>query len=110
MKPTFFDDNDPNNPKKKTYIEREALIKKQYAIDDLSEFGIVEMVVSVEDIKNAPTADVVEVRHGHIIETVKNGKCNRVFSCCGKDYTKLTQWIIPNYCPNCGAKMDGKGD
>ena len=26
MTPTFFGDNDPNNPKKKTYIEREALI------------------------------------------------------------------------------------
>ena len=45
---------------------------------------------------------------GEIIETIKNGKMNRVFSCCETDFTELTMWMKPNYCPNCGAKMNKK--
>ena len=47
-----------------------------------------------------------EQRKGKIFETIWDGKSRRVFSCCGTDFTKLTMWVIPNYCPNCGAKMD----
>ena len=57
-------------------------------------------------IKSLPAADVAEVRHGKIIETIKDGKMNRVFSCCGHDFTELTCWYLPKYCPNCGARMD----
>ena len=46
------------------------------------------------------------VKHGEIIETIEDGKMKRVFSCCGTDFTRLTSWITPNYCPNCGAKMN----
>ena len=42
---------------------------------------------------------------GEIIETIKDGKMNRVFSCCGTDFTQLTQWMTPKYCPECGAKI-----
>ena len=43
---------------------------------------------------DAPTVDAVEVVHGEWID----GTCNN----CGQvDFSK------PNYCPNCGAKMDG---
>ena len=42
---------------------------------------------------------------GEIIETIKNGKMNRVFSCCGTDFTQLTMWMTPKYCPECGAKI-----
>ena len=45
---------------------------------------------------------------GEIIETIKNGKMNRVFSCCKTDFTELTMWMKPNYCPNCGTKMNKK--
>lgn len=48
------------------------------------------------------------VKRGRIIESIENGKMKRVFSCCGEDFTKLTMWLRPNYCPNCGAKMDGE--
>ena len=54
------------------------------------------------------TVDAVEVVHGQIIETIENGKMKRVFSCCNTDFTQMTMWITPNYCPNCGAKMDGE--
>ena len=42
---------------------------------------------------------------GEIIETIKDGKMNRVFSCCGTDFTQLTKWMTPKYCPECGAKI-----
>lgn len=46
------------------------------------------------------------VKHGCIIQTIDNGKMKRVFSCCNTDFTQLTMWITPRFCPNCGAKMD----
>lgn len=59
-----------------------------------------------DKIKSIPAADVEPVKHGRIIESIENGKMKRVFSCCGEDFTKLTMWLRPNYCPNCGARMD----
>ena len=52
------------------------------------------------------SADVEPVRNGSIIETIEDGHMKRVFSCCGTDFTKMTCWMTPKYCPNCGAKMD----
>ena len=63
-------------------------------------------------IQQAPTVDAVEVVHGRWIEGGKtrvddvNG---RILHCskCG-DYCYNFDPIPPhNYCPNCGAKMDG---
>ena len=60
----------------------------------------------IEDVQEwldeQPTADVVEVKHG---EWVKNGK-TRTCSCCGYFYINVDM-EDDNYCPNCGAKMDG---
>lgn len=61
-----------------------------------------EAILSVSGL---PAADVAPVRHGKIIETIKDGKMNRVFSCCGHDFTELTCWYMPKYCPNCGAPI-----
>ena len=60
-----------------------------------------------------PTADVEEVRHGEWVlleycanEGVYCSICHKkVYR---KDYAN--QKTQSNYCPNCGAKMDGKGD
>ena len=60
----------------------------------------------VRRLLSIPVADVEPVKHGSIIETIENGRMKRVFSCCGEDFTKLTCWMTPNYCPNCGAKID----
>lgn len=86
----------------KEYIERAAVLKV------LEEYypGVDERLHIVKDITSIPTADVAEVRHGKIIETIKDGKMNRVFSCYGHDFTELTCWYMPKYCPNCGARMD----
>ena len=80
-------------------IDADALIKEACAE---GAYGYVD----AEQIADAPTIDAVPVRHGKIIETIENGRMKRVFSCCGEDFTELTCWMTPNYCPNCGAKID----
>ncbi len=69
----------------------------------------------VECINNQPTADVAEVKHGRwdasgrykFVDETLAIRCSE----CGcslhsEEYQKY-HW---NYCPNCGAKMDGKDD
>lgn len=64
-------------------------------------------------IKHIPAADVVEVRHGEWIEWRPNitAICltgDTVLYACSKCTAKYTS--VSNYCPECGAKMDGGGD
>ncbi len=111
MKPTFFDDNDPNNPKKKTFIEREAVDKiihelwsepsYQHEGEDFR-CGVSAVESRIAEI---PTADVVEVRHGEWIHhRLSNGD---IWDCSECKTLGSPQW---NWCPICGAKMDGEGD
>ena len=93
-----------------SYIEREALIryaeKERIIIKDgtsVAEAMRIQGNVFRRCVETCPTADAVEVRHGEWREV--NDKypryvctvCNHLFN--NKNY---------NYCPNCGAKMDGK--
>lgn len=59
-----------------------------------------------------PAAEVTSVRHGrwekvtslmHQFGYYLGASC----SICGKTHYFLSGEIISNYCPNCGAKMDG---
>ena len=65
------------------------------------------LCVSVRDIDNAPTVDAVEVVHGRWKKSYDafHDLVNTVCSCCGHTGAKHF-----NYCPNCGAKMDGDGN
>lgn len=58
-------------------------------------------------IRNAPAADVAEVRHGVIQKVYRGGNPlwdeETVCSLC-----LHTIWDHFNYCPHCGAKMDEK--
>ena len=59
---------------------------------------------------NFHTVDAVEVVHGRWIDNLdENGfLCNawrKCSVCGGLNWSKK-----PNYCPNCGAKMDGDGN
>ena len=67
-------------------------------------------VVDWDDIETAPTVDAVEVVHGRwIFEYWKSGyikRCN--CSECGNN--PKDAYSPPNYCDNCGAKMDRKDD
>ena len=113
------------------YIEREAVIDE---IEDTTWYHIscqknlVEGAACETDalykatdiynvIKSAPTADVVEVRHGEWVETQEPLGWRDVD--CAECSVCHESWIIDedasiddykctwHYCPNCGAKMDG---
>lgn len=55
-------------------------------------------------VNSMPTADVQEVRHG------KWEQENDIFTCseCGYQFECEGYTQFFNYCPNCGAKMDGE--
>ena len=55
--------------------------------------------------KDTPAADVAPVKHGHWINENFYTHC----SACGKMaiYDKYGQEFESDYCPHCGAKMDG---
>lgn len=98
----------------KEYIDRKALLKG-LCDDDPSH---------MEDyyynaIVNAPTADVVEVRHGewhYNPDGMDWGLGAWECSLCGCTNNNLPMdekinprvWAGTKYCPNCGAKMDGE--
>ena len=93
------------------YLDRSSLVArmKYYEKHTTEESGEhYAYSVALREIRNAPAADVAEVVHGRWIkddflsDDVNNAeKCSR----CGE----LIGWFgnLPNYCPNCGAKMDG---
>ena len=68
-------------------------------------------VVYADDMDNAPTIEAELVRHGKWIFSPDHAEgictmCN--FKIYGRPYNN-TYLIVPyNYCPNCGAKMDGE--
>lgn len=82
------------------YIERQALLNK------LKERDLC-LCVTEQDIKDAPAADVTQVRNGKWnVEWDAERDQKRLFvrivcSNCG-----LKTGQKSNYCPNCGARMD----
>jgi hypothetical protein len=82
------------------YIKREELLKSIGHIPEgvISDYDAGRWDVA-QLVKEVPSADVVEVRHGEWIEGKSLEKC----SLCGKK--GFPDW---KYCPHCGAKMDGR--
>lgn len=82
-----------------SYIEREALERKIHT-------GMT-IIQAMQVIVDEPAADVVEVRNARWIndgdEYFPDIKCER----CGQRKPILLGNFYFNYCPNCGAKMDG---
>lgn len=58
-------------------------------------------------LNHAPTVDAVPVRHGEWLPIIEVNECGEPYqsgvycSECGE-----TSIYEPNYCPNCGARMD----
>ena len=90
------------------YIEREALIAEYDRVHE-GEAGKARKLM-VE----APAADVVEVRHGEWAWGKQNGQYGIWCTNCGAGWvdSENAEWIAHehDYCPKCGAKMDGKGE
>lgn len=99
------------------YIDRKALGIGKCNPDVFENKGYAEGWNSaIEIIENAPAADVVEVKHGYWKVLVFKGGRGRAraeakCSICGRDavYQIIEdKWEFENYCPHCGAKMDGE--
>lgn len=97
---------------KKEYIEREAALDFNFSITvpqdrriqvcDAVNNTVKAIATHIEAI---PAADVVEVVHAYWIQIDQTKcKCSRC-----KVITLIAQYPHgdKNYCPNCGAKMDG---
>lgn len=61
-------------------------------------------IADKQDIDKIPSADVVEVKHGEWIDlNITEWQCSEC------NY-RVERWNNTPYCPECGAKMDGKND
>lgn len=89
------------------YIERYA------AIEEIKEIDPVEVITHgnnaklnigavLERLVRLPSADLEPIRHGRWIDNGDFVMC----SCCTEFYVKRFN-LHRNYCPNCGARMDG---
>ena len=88
-------------------------LRKKIDLCDIDTFS--DKLTICEQIADAPTVEAVPVVHGRWVMTLytttsKSGRviANKKFACsvCGYGNGRKQS----NYCPNCGAKMDGDGN
>ena len=91
------------------YIEREAISEeiRKYYYKNPPNFSYGEgfdrgLDRAQRAILDAPAADVVPVQHGRWIASH-----DEFCQCSLCKYPVYAAWNTTNYCPNCGAKMDG---
>lgn len=60
------------------------------------------LIIPMEAIKAVPAADVAPVRYGRWVQQPLNG--THIWRCSKCETIGSPQW---NYCPKCGARMDG---
>ena len=93
------------------YIKKDELLK--FKADVYDEDGHVLYAVPTGYIVSMPPADVMQVRHGRWI--MVDDSCGKyACSACREIEQECTEWgaghynpVDKDYCPNCGAKMDG---
>lgn len=95
------------------YIEREALLCMVKPDDPSDEKAAITIATAKKLIRNivsrTPASDVAPIRHGRWINAYPDIEPNPMFmygicSECGFEQG-ISKYL--NYCPNCGAKMDG---
>ena len=95
----------------KRLIDANALLEKiQFRLpinDQISEVIAECVKIAVRYIKNAPTVDAVEVVHGRWEKASETMPIYRCSICKERNLFKNGNNVLSNYCPNCGAKMDG---
>jgi len=96
----------------KRLIDANALLEKmqfRLPVVDIASKCISDCVaIARKTIVDAPTVYAVEVVHGRW-ETIAQKTVSRLSRCTACGFEKYNiHWC--NYCPNCGAKMDGDGN
>ena len=91
------------------YIEREALLEDIQAAVENEGMGSMVAGALKRYVKRVTAADVAPVRHGRWIDAYPDIEPNPMFmygicSECGFEQG-ISKYL--NYCPNCGATMDG---
>jgi hypothetical protein len=84
-------------------------------IANLDRADLAAAIITAGDyVKEAPTVDAVEVVHGWWVSLTECANAGVYCSVCNKKmYKEDYAWcnrknkLHSNYCPNCGAKMDG---
>lgn len=91
------------------FIDREAVteylmgrIKDYLEMDD--RLATIPLKFAMAYIQHLPTADVEPVRHGRWEQSIFAEDFKRC-SVCSSIWSRTS-----NYCPHCGAKMDGGGE
>lgn len=105
------------------YIEREALISElqeeiefetSMYTEEQNKYFNMGLKCAIRDVKSQPAADVTEVRRGKWLTWEeqfpdrKPTKKNSLGVFCNNCHSHADN--MTNYCPNCGAKMDGATD
>lgn len=103
------------------YIDRDALLAElQEEIDfetsmyteEQNKYFTMGLKCALRDVKSQPEADVAEVRHGewHYPPYAPFGGSYEMKRCsiCGYKPDFDADNPYSNFCPNCGAKMDGQ--
>ena len=81
------------------YVEREKVLSKAAPVA-----GCFSYMISAYDVIMLPTADVAPVRHGRWIKY----QIPPIICCSNCDWATDVEEKNFQYCPNCGAKMDGE--
>ena len=110
-----------------SYIGREAVLDRLAKVNMDTYYGFTAAVQfgvdhAIQCIKEAPAADVAEVRHGRWVDKNKNpvpwDECNSKCPSHSAYCSECGEWLTASdeypgtglYCPNCGALMDKEGE
>lgn len=86
------------------YIDADEFVKRviQYPRQSTKTIGLA--------LADTPTADVMEVKHGKWVGNSRHQACSVCHTtyCIPDGQDGVLDMTFYNFCPNCGAKMDGK--
>lgn len=95
------------------YIDADLLKDEYYELYHHGTMAVKSVLsVFVNLLDNQPTSDVAEVKHGEwVYKKLNDGYFHDSFCCslCGREalFDRFCMGELSDFCPNCGAKMDG---